>query len=208
MSICRTIPARNICPTQDESREQLLALLPRGRAWATPTNSVRWRFFHALAALIAFANARICALIEEFFCATHVETDDLWLATYGLPDACDVFPNLCAKVGAIGGATCADYQAVAAALGWSISCGAGCALDVGLIESGMTIGQAPTPATLFVVISLSGSSAYLGGQIFGPVVGFVETGMAPGCGPDISALDCVLQRIVHAHVAIVYTLTA
>ncbi len=206
MSQCRTLPSPDICPTQDEIREQLLAILPRGRAWASPVNSVRWRFFHALAAPLKYANDRICALLNEFFCRTHVETHDLWLATYGLPDACDPFPDVCSKVGALGGSTCAWYQAIAAGLGWSIVCGTGCALDVGLIEAGMTVGPVPTPATLYVVVSLANSPAYVANQIFGPVAGFVEAGMSPACGPDLGALDCVLQRIVHAHVLIVYSI--
>jgi hypothetical protein len=47
---------------------------------------------------------------------------------------------------------------------------------------------------------------------FVPDSGFLESGMAPGpwrsgaraCGPDITWLDCVLQRIVGAQRRIVY----
>ena len=105
----------------------MLALLPRGRAWSThdggPFPGDRlYQFWTAVAAVFEYANQRMCDLRREFFCATESETNDAWLADYGLPDDCDPYPDLCAKVAAIGGARCEDYAAIAARAGWDIEC--------------------------------------------------------------------------------------
>lgn len=235
MSDCAHPLSFDICPTQDELRPQILALLPRGRAWgeggpAREPGGVIYGFFDAVAAVFAFLHAQICALALEFFCQTQSLTNDLWLEEYGLPDGCDPYPNLCAKVAALGGPQCAVYEEIGLQYGWSITCGMNCALDSGAMESGMAGGYTYAPATLIVVVDVANSPA-LGGQsvtmgpvsgfleagmtpcdvtynlvglAMGPVSGFLEAGMMPACGYDITSLDCVLQRIVHAHVQIVY----
>lgn len=216
MSACRTLPPPDICPTQDETREQLFALLPRGKAWATPQGSVRWAFFHALAAPIAFANARICALIEEFFCATAVETHDVWLATYGLPDGCDPFPDLCTKVAALGGANCIYWTAIAARAGWSIACvelgpsstdntaRAGCAA-AGCAQPGSGVVSTALAGRLLLRVFLSASPAY-GGQAGAQqaLSGLMLSGGRLSCPPDISALLCLMARILPAHLQVSY----
>jgi len=212
MSACRTLPSPDICPTQDDVREQLLAILPRGRAWATPSGSVRWKFFHALAAPIQFANARICALLDEFFCATHSETDDVWMATYGLPDGCDPFPDLCTKVSALGGARCDYWTGVAASAGWSVTC---VDIDdaVGFIAScavascdmpGVSLGG----AQLVLRVSLSGSPAYGGAGQTQALASLMLASDALSCAPDISPLQCLMARILPAHVQVSYEVTA
>src|SRR5262245_49399073 len=135
------IPPPFTCPTLEQCRDALLKLLPLGRAWQSheggprarlvsefedddfevegfdadgdQTGSILWQFCAAIAHLFYFANTRLCELREEFWCASHKETHDEWMAEYGLPDACDPWPDLCAKVAALGGATCAYLQAVA-----------------------------------------------------------------------------------------------
>jgi hypothetical protein len=208
-SACLPSASRDFCPTALDLEPQYLAMLPRGRAWAEggagrEPGGIIYGFVYALAITFAVLHQAICAMALEFFCATRDVTSDAWLAEYGLPDPCDPYPNVCAKVAAQGGATCEAYQAVAAALGWSILCGEGCALDAGCIEAGMVPGPTYSAATLFVIVSLADSPAYANVQIFGPVAGFLEAGMAPQC-IDISPLDCVLQRIVGAHLQIEYT---
>lgn len=207
---CQNAPSLDICPTQEEITPQLLALLPRGRAWNTheglpQPNTTIYQYFNTLAGVWAYANQRICALRLEFFCASANETLDLWNQQYGLPDGCDPFPDLCVKVAATGGVTCAYYEAIALEIGWSIACVlVSCTLDSGLMETGMDVGNVPGPATMLIAVDLEASPAYVDQQIFGPVTGFLETGMAISCGPDLTSLDCVLQRIVHAEVEIAY----
>jgi uncharacterized protein YmfQ (DUF2313 family) len=126
MNTCTPGPAQDICPTEADILPQLLAMLPRGRAWGNndgaQTSGVRIGFWTVVAHLLAYINRRICDLREEFFCATAKETLDVWDAEYGLPDNCEPFPNLCAKVAALGGTICSYYQQICAASGWTIQC--------------------------------------------------------------------------------------
>lgn len=203
----------DICPTQDELIPQLLALLPRGRAWGTQDGgpqpmSELWKFWYAVAGVWAWVHKLICELALEFFCDTANFTLDLWNEEYGLPDGCDPFPNLCAKVAALGGCTCDYYASIAATLGWSILCPptTPCSLPAGCIEAGMVPGGGNSTGVLQVFVDLENSPAFSGSaQTIGAVAGFLEAGMPVYCGPDLTALDCLLQRIVHAEVQIVYT---
>ncbi len=205
--------AFDICPTQAEIVPQLLALLPRGRAFNThdggpqPGTTI-WAFFNALANVWAWVNQRICALKLEFFCATCDETRDLWMAEYGLPDGCDPYPDLCAKVAAIGGNQCAYYQQVAAQAGWAISCsifGPNCGGLLGnALLGAASLGGGVQPAMLRITVSLSGSPAYQGGYHTPSLFGRMQLGMPLTCAPDISALQCLLARITRAHCALVY----
>lgn len=206
---CAGQAGADICPTQEDILPQLLALLPRGRAWRTSEGGPQpgttlHRFWNAVAAVLAFSNQRICDLKREFFCATASETLDLWNAEYGLPDACDPFADLCAKVAAVGGVTCGYYEAVAASIGWSIACPLDDIPTTGCIETGMA-GGGPSPnGELLFLVTLATSPAYTAGQNIGPVTGYYETGMPITCLPDLTALDCVLQRIAPAHATIAY----
>ena len=123
---CTPTSARDICPTRDDLVPQVLALLPRGRAWGNhdggPFSGVMLGFWTAIADVLAFANKRICELREEFFCKTANETLDVWDEEYGLPDGCDPFPDLCTKVAALGSARCEYFQHVCARFGWTIDC--------------------------------------------------------------------------------------
>jgi uncharacterized protein YmfQ (DUF2313 family) len=184
MTCANGLPAPDICPTQDEIVPQLLALLPRGRAFGThaglpPAGSTIHDFWNAVANVWFWINTRICALKLEFFCATANETLDLWLQEYGLPDGCDPFPGLCAKVAGFGGVTCDYYVALAAAIGWSLSCGADCAADAGAIEAGMAVGPSWPPGVFPVVIDLAASPA--AGAPPGLNAGCIEAGMTPSC---------------------------
>jgi uncharacterized protein YmfQ (DUF2313 family) len=217
MSCANGSDAFDICPTQEQIVPQLIALLPRGRAWRTheggdlQADSPRWKFFNALAAVWAWVNQRLCALKKEFFCASCDETRDLWMAEYGLPDGCDPYPDLCAKVAALGGNQCAYYAAVAARAGWAIACsrdGSACGALAGTALAGLAVaGAAPPAATLLIVVSLSGSPAYGAAYQTPPLAGLMQAGMPLACAPDISPLQCLLARIVRAHCVIVYQTT-
>lgn len=205
-------PDADRCPTQDDIRPQLLALLPRGRAWGNHDGgpfpgSVLYGFWNAAAAVFAEVNRRICDLREEFWCATQAETRDLWMAEYGLPDACDPFPDLCLKVSALAGTRCEHFVDVAARLGWAVECGdefddcgdvAGCGLAGNAMPGGSSSG-----ALIFRVI-LEDSPAYTGGIETQPFAGAVQAGMALACPPDIGGLICLMDRIVPAHLEVQY----
>lgn len=201
------------CPDKAAIVPKLIALLPRGRAWKTneggpePTSTI-YRFWASYADVLAWLNGRICALALEFFCATQNETHEQWMTEYGLPDACDPFPDLCTKVSAIGGTRCEYYTALATRLGWVIDCDSvtGCGSSVGCAEVGkMFPGDGIAGAKLRITVDLGQSEAYARGAISqSPFVGCFEVGNSLGCGPDITALRCLLDRVVHAEVDLSY----
>lgn len=237
MSSCegdRPAPLR--CPTFPEVLESALAHLPRGRAWQSneggpqrgleigfepngylPSGfsteyrpaSVLRQFWSAVADVFTFVNKRICDLRLEFWCATHVETHDLWMTEYGLPDACDPFPDLCTKVAAIGGSRCEYYQYIAARAGWSLTCieinnqcgsrARGRRALAGRMRAGRNRG-----AIVAIVVDIGNSPAYGGSHQSRPMAGRMLAGRRLSCGPDLGPLECLLGRVVHAEIKISY----
>lgn len=221
------------CPTFLESFLATAALWPRGRAWPVndggttvsnylnwlaglvglpkswPTGFVQAGYTAAIAAVRNYIETRLCALRLEFWCQTQSETTDQWMIEYGLPDPCDPFPDLCTKVAAIGGTRCEYYAAIAARMGWTIDCSAtlnDCGAQVGCAYVGCDqVGPMPTNGVVLQInVYLSESSAYTGQLTALPFVGNFESGQGLDCTPDISSLQCVLERVVHAHMQIVY----
>lgn len=244
MSECQAArPAPLRCPTAAEVLQSALALLPRGRAWqsneggpvagydppfaggpysdafaiGSRRGSVLHKFWQAVADVFAFVNQRLCDLRLEFWCATHKETHDLWMAEYGLPDPCDPFPDLCAKVAALGGTRCEYYADVAARAGWSISCEdsanqCGTRLGDRTSKAGrMKPGRMRLASILTVVVNLNESPAYVssGRRRRKPKAGAFKTGRRLSCPFDpilteIMPLECLLSRVVHAEIKIEY----
>lgn len=64
---------------------------------------------------------RAVELLSEWACGTARYTLPEWWADYGLPDECGI-NNLCAKVAAVGGASCEYFSDLAALLGYEITC--------------------------------------------------------------------------------------
>jgi hypothetical protein len=239
------------CPTLEQSIEATAQLLPRGRAWPAnarwiipaflqwlgnlagvpaldewPAGYVQAAFIAALGAVRNFVETQLCALRLEFWCQTQTLTTAQWLADYGLPDACEPFPDLCVKVAAIGGRRCELYQELVASSGWTIECEpancAGAFAGSALANCAMAGGRTP-PATIIIVVYLALSSAYQGAPpTAGPpapaaamaLAGSAYAGMAlNSCPqapdiettpPDIAPLQCLVERIVPAHVVVVY----
>jgi hypothetical protein len=223
------------CPSRDEILSSLLVELPRGRAWQTDDGgpdpvvegafqgaafqslafqtmqrpgSILWRYWRAVADVLAYATQRWCDLREEFWCATHIETHDLWMREYGLPNPCDPFPDLCAKVAAVGGTRCEYYAEIAARAGWSLTCAdkiVDCGAGVGCFETGCDeVGGAMPAATLVVIVNLNESPAYTVPLNNASQAGCMEAGDGLDCAPDIRPLKCILDHVVHAHLVIEY----
>lgn len=223
------------CPTRTEILEAALALLPRGRAWQSNEGGpiagveigfqpgafsddgfstkyrrtpILRRFWTAVADVFAFANSRLCDLRTEFFCATRKETDDLWMAEYGLPDDCDPFPDLCVKVAALGGARCEYFSAITARMGWEIECFDGaviCGSRAGHARAGRAQPGFARALDMRINVRLRESPAYGGRIQTRPLAGRLRAGMRMACAPDISPLKCLMDRIVPAHVRVTYT---
>jgi hypothetical protein len=225
------------CPTKLQRFRQILMLLPQGTAWQTSEPAgqaftetmvqltppwtqrdlfqtlhrpltVMHGFWSAAADFFWQLEQMLCALRLEFFCATMSQTRELWLAEYGLPDACDPFPDICAKAAATGGTRCEYYQEIAARAGWSIECenvfSAICAM-LGTFQLGnVGLGGQGGAATIRVVVDLDASPAFQGRVQTQPQLGAFQLGNVLSCPPDISSLVCLLDRIVPAHVAVLY----
>ncbi|CAM5764354.1 hypothetical protein [Bosea minatitlanensis] len=197
-----------ICPSPEEMTGQALALLPRGRAWSTHEvgprpGTVLFGFWRSVGEIFAFLTGRLCALHPEFFCDSHVETRDLWLAEYGLPDECDPFGDPCAKIRAQGGARCEDIAELAAAAGWSIRCIEDvCASLPGAGSAGCFMPGSATAGRLIVEVDLDASPAWTGTLQTQPQAGAILAGVPLSCGPDFSRLTCLLDRVLHAHLAL------
>lgn len=222
------------CPTFLESFLATCALWPRGRAWPvsdglTPVNYLNWLagivgipkawptgfvqagYSAAIAAVRNYIETRLCALRLEFWCATQSETNDQWLIEYGLPDACDPFPDLCTKVAAIGGTRCEYYAAVAARAGWTITCtilNDDCGGSAGNMQTGCDYpGGHVGGATIVIIVDLGNSIAYVASGETQPFAGNFSAGLGLACAPDIGPLKCILDRVVHAHIVIAYQTT-
>ncbi len=75
----------------------------------------------ALSEIAYDVTKRALELLPEWACSTAWHTVPDWWADYGLPDECGI-DNLCAKVAAVGGATCEYFADLGALLGHDISC--------------------------------------------------------------------------------------
>lgn len=224
------------CPSPTEVLAAVLALLPRGRAWQTheagpqpgtepafdveafeneafSTASLRpsiiRQYWAAVAAVFTFVNQRLCDLRLEFWCATHSETHAEWMQEYGLPDACDPFPDLCTKVAAIGGTRCEYYSDIAARAGWAISCrdaAAFCGVRSGArrAKAGMAKPGRVRSGFLIIVVDLKNSRSFTGSAHIRPKAGRLKAGRRLACGPDIGPLECLLARVVHAELQVKY----
>ncbi|GJE54588.1 hypothetical protein [Methylobacterium thuringiense] len=213
MSDCLSTLDPEYCPDLDDCHAELRALLPRGKAWEAAYNpaAILWGFWRAVAHPIQFAHQRICDIRRQFWCQSVDELYDEWLVEYGLPDACDPFPDLCAKVAALGGTQCEYYEAVAARAGWRIECSneitdCGGLMDLMRMDCAVTGGEVYHSRLTFRVY-LNDSPAYVA-SANGPLVMDCNVLNAVfGCDPDIGPLQCLLERIVPAHVELIYALT-
>lgn len=204
------------CPDLEETLASVLAITPRGRAWQntpflSPDETTQRRFWRSIADPAQRLNARLCALVDEFFCESAVETRDIWAAEYGLPDACDPFADLCAKVDAVGDTTAAYAEAAALLRGWLVVIDeqfitASMSGYAGLGCAGGAIAAAEQGVTWLVMIDTAASPAWAGAGAGVPLAGAMLASDSLACPPDISSLECVLRRIAPAQVDLVFNL--
>ena len=210
MSDCLAVLDPEYCPDLEDCHAELRALLPRGKAWdAAHRQGTRlWQFWRALAHPLQFAHQRICDLRRQFWCQTTDELYDAWLVEYGLPDSCDPFPDLCAKVAAPGGTRCDYYAALAARAGWSLTCtgestDCGGLMDLMRMDCAVT-GDEVLRSRLIFTVDLGNSPAYVATSAGAIVADCTILDAVFGCDADIRPLACILERVVPAHVEVVY----
>ena len=182
------------CPGIDDIHFELLASLPRGRAWRTrqglpEPGTGLWEFWRAVSSVFAVLEARLCALRQEFFCDTASETYAAWLREYGLPDVCDVYPDLCTKVAAAGGQTIAYFAALAARIGWSVSIA-----NTGASEITVTINTAASPSYVAPAPTTTVSRANR----------FRASQKLSCAGQNTTPVSCLLARVLPAHLHVIY----
>ncbi len=124
-------PSTNQLPARDDIayREQLGALLPRGRAWPRDEGSTLMRLLHAEADELARIDARAADLFEEVDVRTALELLGDWERVAGLPDACVPAPDsiaerqaaVLARLTSVGGQTRAYYIELAASIGYAVT---------------------------------------------------------------------------------------
>jgi uncharacterized protein YmfQ (DUF2313 family) len=171
--------------------------------------SILWQYWRAFAIVMDYLTQRACALREEFWCQSVNETRDAWMYEYGLPDECDPFPDLCTKVAAIGGTRCEYYQSIAARAGWSIDCleqVVFCGSRAGRGLAGRArAGTSANLATLRIRVFLNDSEAIKPtGRYLPSIAGRMRAGRRQTCGPDLTPLKCLLSRIVHAEIQLLF----
>lgn len=204
----------DLCRTDDEVAHGLATLRPRGDAWRHGGHdgldgSTMAGFFTGLGAAFGPVERRFCALIDEFFCSSAVETIDLWALEYGVPDGCDPFADVCEKVNAVGDSIPAYAAAAALRRGWSIaiaqefitkvqSCRMGRG-HMGTLRMGAAEGVAWR-----IVVDLANSPAYVAADRRKPLMGRMLMAYAFDCGPDIEPLACLVRRIAPAHADLVF----
>lgn len=220
---CATAASRFFCPTKWQLWHQVLALLPRGRAWQTheppiyttdahgdpdlDSLTVQQRYWAAYAEVLAYLHARACALLSEMFCSTVKEMRQEWLVEWGFPDACEAYDALCEKVTDIPDSSCAGLTATALRRGWVISC-ADCG-DEGYVPSvaddavaGCAAVECPCTG-ITIRVFLSQSPAYVAEALY-PVADVALSDCSELCGPRVEPLICLIERIRPAHVPVTY----
>ncbi|UNJ22061.1 baseplate protein [Microcystis phage vB_MweS-yong2] len=206
-----------VCLTAEQWRQALAALRPRGDAWRNGSHdaidgSTMGQFLAGAAESYADVDARLCALVDEYFCSTAVETRDLWALEHGLPDGCDPFADACEKANAVGDTTPAYVVAAASRRGWAIAIREEWLLASQDARCGLALAGAASCACEMgvmweIVVSLSGSPAYVDDQGKPSLAGLMLAGDVLNCPPNIEPLRCLVRRIAPAHADLVFLTT-
>lgn len=203
-----------LCHSDAALGRQIAAYRPRGDAWRHGGHddlegSVMGQVFAGFGAAFGPTERRLCALVDEFFCSSAIETRDLWALEYGVPDGCDPFADICEKVNAVGDTVPAYAEAAALRRGWSIAIGQEFVTKVqscrmGRGRMGTLIMGAAEGVTWRIVVNLAASPAYVAADRRKPLMGRMLMAYAFDCGPDIEPLACLIRRIAPGHADLVF----
>lgn len=163
--------------------------------------TVMQRYWAAFAEVLEHTHGRICALIPEMFCGSIRETLPEWAAEYGFPDSCEPWDNICDKVRASGGASCAYLQSLAARLGYTITC-IDCGPSLARADA-MTADCTPVcecaPNVIRIQIPASQAAGYVPFAADAAVAD-----CTPVCPTPPDAVVCLIERFKPAHVKAIY----
>ena len=182
----------------------MLALLPRGRAWAREPGSLMAQLLLALAPTYARQNQSCAALLADAFPVAPVQLLPEWEATLGLPDPCaGVQPTVQARQAQVaarfiaqGGQSVPYFTAFAANLGYTVT-----VTEFAPFRCGInTCGQ-----------PLNGSAWAFAWEVNDPTftISTFECGR-DGCGEALrwwgnTVLQCELRRIAPAHTMLFFS---
>lgn len=185
-------------------RDALIALLPQGDAWPREPDSDLGLLMQGIAEEFARIDARAIDLLNESHPSQAYEMFDEWEAMYGLPDSCSSddqsFPERRAAVvrayKEFGGQSRAFFIAVAAALGYTITITEYQARSFGS-ELGTVFGGDDWNFTWQVNAAAVNPQTRSFGEPMGEL--FASWGNA--------RLECVFNRLRHAHRHIIFSYT-
>lgn len=196
------------CKSEDEVREATLAHLPVGRAWQSRTGgphigSVLYGFWAVVATALHDAYRRACALERELLCSTAVETKPEWMREYGLPDACGVEQDPCARAQPIVEDLCDLLIRIAAGAGFTVSCNRlarYCGERAGRARAGRARagGSGRPRSTLVLRVDTSNQP-----RIRPALTGRYRAGRVRRCTFDVARLRCVVEPFMPAHADLV-----
>lgn len=162
------------------------------------------RYWAAFAEVLEYLHQRACALIDEFFCDTTDEMLPEWHIDYGFPDPCDPWPTLCDKVRALGGQTCAYLTALAADLGYAITCDDRCPamLSADGLSADCAIASGFVPNQVVIRVITEDSPAMTPQSVFS--ADSLVADCTPACPPVPDGIICLIERFKPAHVRAIY----
>jgi uncharacterized protein YmfQ (DUF2313 family) len=191
--------------TDDEFTQQLVGMLPRGRAWPRDLDAVVRSTFKGCAPSFSRSMARGNNLLVDGFPATAVELLPEWEGTLGLPDPCaGLAPTIPQRQAAVvvrfatsGGQQAQHYIDVAAALGFPITITQFTPFRVGMRVGGR----------------LGGADWAYAWQVNAPLYGIQPFRVGENRAGDRLAtfgnavLECELNAIKPAHTILIFSYT-
>ncbi len=210
------------CPTKWMLWRQILALLPPGRAWQTHEEfgaypddvepdldqlTVMQQYWAGFAEVLAYLHERACALLDEMFCSTVSETLAEWMIDLGMPGECESYDNICEKLIDAGGARCEDLVEAAARRGWVITCRDCNGVQTATADCSYAdcASECICPnGSLWITIDTAASTAYVAPERPRLRARCGRARCNRMCEPDTSQLECIIDRIRHAHLKITY----
>lgn len=186
----------------EQHRDALMALFPKGQAWPTEPDSELGKLMHGVAEEFARIDARAEDLLRESHPSTAFELFEEWEQMHGLPDTCassdPTFQErrlaLVQKYQMFGGQSREFFIAIAAALGFEITITEYRERSFGM-DHGTLYGDTEWNWVWQVNAALTNYAERSMGEPFGEY--YREWGN--------QRLECVLNRLVHAHRYLIFS---
>lgn len=189
-------------------RDQLVQLLPPGRAWSGAPGSVLGGLIEGLADEFARVDGRADDLVDEADPRTALELLPDWERVAGLPDACVGVPDtigerrvaVANKIAQLGGQSIPFFTAICNRLGYDVEIGEFTSCDAGFGAGAELCGDDWRHAWLVTVFL--GSAAALD-------AGYAEFSAGSDAGDRLVGfgaldLECLIRRARPAHTEVIF----